>query len=114
MTDALLAAFEAARKNEPNQGFQLLKPHFERHLEVAAAFLSAAAQTNFADEIEKSKNELAEILDRVSRRSLPVQTTQRCRFGLRRTAFIETSDRSLQSAGHQGETRRFAPLDRDG
>ncbi len=73
MTDALLSAFDAARKNEPTQGFESLKPHFERHLAVAQTFLSDEAQARFADEIEKAKDELSELLERVSRRSLPVQ-----------------------------------------
>lgn len=73
MTDALLAAFEAARKNEPESGFASLLPHFERHAEVAAYFLGDEAQKKFYGELEKSKNDLSEILERVSRRSLPVQ-----------------------------------------
>lgn len=73
MTDALLNAFELARKNEPENGFDSLLPHFARHTEVAETYLDAAQQQRFADELEKSKNELSEILERVSRRSLPMQ-----------------------------------------
>lgn len=73
VTDALLHAFELARKNEPAQGFESLEPHFARHTEVSEYYLDEAAQKRFVDELEKSKGELAEILDRVSRRSLPMQ-----------------------------------------
>ena len=73
VTDALLSAFEAARKNEPEAGFNSLAPHFARHLEVAEYFLNDETRQAFESEIEKSKRELSEILERVSRRSLPVQ-----------------------------------------
>ena len=73
VTDALLNAFEMARKNEPETAFDSLAPHFARHTEVSEHFLSDEAQKSFAVEIEKSKRELSEILERVSRRSLPVQ-----------------------------------------
>ncbi|MGI9037006.1 MAG: lysine-sensitive aspartokinase 3 [Pyrinomonadaceae bacterium] len=73
VTDALLNAFEAARNNEPEQGFESLLPHFARHTEVAEYFLVGAAKKLFDGELEKSKAELAEILERVSRRSLPMQ-----------------------------------------
>ncbi len=73
VTDALLNAFDLARKNEPETGFESLAPYFARHTEVAEHFLSDGAQKSFAAEIEKSKRELSEILERVSRRTLPVQ-----------------------------------------
>ncbi len=73
VTDALLNAFDLARKNEPEAAFDSLAPHFTRHLEVAEHFLSDEARKSFATEIEKSKRDLSEILERVSRRSLPVQ-----------------------------------------
>ena len=73
VTDALLNAFDTARKNEPEKAFDSLAPHFARHLEVAGHFLSDEAKQSFSTEIEKSKKDLSEILERVSRRSLPVQ-----------------------------------------
>jgi aspartate kinase len=73
VTDALLGAFELAKKDEHRQGFDSLQPHFERHLEVAKSLLSKEQQAKFSDEAEKSKLELAEILQRTSRRSLPLQ-----------------------------------------
>lgn len=73
MTDALLQAFELARKNEPAEGFDSLLRHFERHTTVAEIFLSAEAQSSFGVELEKVKSELSDILERVARRSLPMQ-----------------------------------------
>jgi aspartate kinase len=73
VTDALLNAFELAKKDEYQQGFDSLLPHFERHIEVAKTLLSNDQQAKFSDELEKSKLELSEILQRVSRRSLPLQ-----------------------------------------
>ena len=73
VTDALLSAFDLARKNEPETAFASLAPHFARHLEVAEYFLNDDARESFAAEIEKSKRELREILERVARRTLPVQ-----------------------------------------
>lgn len=73
VTDALLFAFESARKNEPEKGFESLLPHFERHVEVAEFYLNEAAKKAIFDELGKAKRELSELLERVSRRSLPVQ-----------------------------------------
>ncbi len=73
VTDALLGAFELAKKDEYQQGFDSLQPHFERHIEVAKTLLSDEQLAKFFDELEKSKQELSEILHRVSRRSLPLQ-----------------------------------------
>jgi aspartate kinase len=73
VTDALLNAFDTARRNEPEAAFDSLAPHFTRHLEVAEYFLSDEARKSFETEIEKSKRDLSEILERVSRRTLPVQ-----------------------------------------
>lgn len=73
VTDALLGAFELAKKDEFEQGFDSLQPHFERHREVANKLLPNQQQAKFFSELEKSKLELSEILQRVSRRSLPLQ-----------------------------------------
>jgi aspartate kinase len=73
VTDALLTAFELAKKDEYQQGFDSLLHHFERHIAVAKMLLSNEQQAKFFDELEKSKLELSEILQRVSRRSLPLQ-----------------------------------------
>ncbi len=73
VTDALLSAFDLARKNEPEQGFESLQPHFERHVEVAEHYLGEDAKQKFYKELERAKSDLSEVLERVSRRSLPVQ-----------------------------------------
>jgi aspartate kinase len=73
VTDALLNAFELAKKDESQQAIESLEPHFERHVQVAYQLLGAESQARFFDELEKSKSELREILSRVSRRSLPLQ-----------------------------------------
>lgn len=73
VTDALLNAFELAKKDEPQQAIESLEPHFQRHIEVAKQLIGEEAQKRFFDELEKSKTELSEILLRVSRRSLPLQ-----------------------------------------
>lgn len=73
VTDALLNAFELAKKDQPEEAFESLQPHFERHIEVAKTLISEERQKLFFDELEKSKGELQEILQRVSRRSLPLQ-----------------------------------------
>jgi aspartate kinase len=73
VTDALLAAFETAKSGEPQRGFDSLQTHFTRHTEVAENLLSTERQAKFSNELEKSKLELSEILQRVSRRSLPLQ-----------------------------------------
>jgi len=73
VTDALLNAFEMAKKDQPQPALESLELHFERHREVAGELTGAEAQARFFDELDKSKNELSEILQRVSRRSLPLQ-----------------------------------------
>lgn len=74
VTDALLNAFELARKDEPQAAIESLEIHFERHLTVAETFLSGGeALAKFRGEIEKARNELTDILDRTARRSLPLQ-----------------------------------------
>lgn len=73
VTDALLFAFELAKKDEPEKAIESLEPHFERHIAVAKELTGAESQKRFFDELQKSKTELTEILQRVSRRSLPLQ-----------------------------------------
>ncbi len=73
MTDALLHAFELARKNEPNEGFEYLLPHFSRHENVAENFLDSKSRDFFKEELNLAKSDLSELLERVSLRSLPVQ-----------------------------------------
>ena len=71
VTDALLAAFELAKKGDTDEAVALLAPHFERHLEVTRQF-DLPASSPFYGELEYAREELADLLKRVSRRSLPL------------------------------------------
>ncbi|HUR97299.1 MAG TPA: aspartate kinase, partial [Pyrinomonadaceae bacterium] len=73
VTDALLAAFEIAKKGEFAEAFASLEPHFERHLEVSRRFIPAGTPNAFNGELEFARGELSDLLMRVSRRSLPLQ-----------------------------------------
>ncbi len=72
-TDALLNAFELARKDEPQNAIASLETHFERHLAVGREFLDDEKYQKIAVEIDKARNDLTDILERVARRSLPFQ-----------------------------------------
>lgn len=72
VTDALLAAFDIAKKGDFEAALSSLQPHFDRHLEVSRELTNENQQTAFATEIEYAKRELTELLMRVSRRSLPL------------------------------------------
>ncbi|MDQ6786231.1 MAG: lysine-sensitive aspartokinase 3 [Acidobacteriota bacterium] len=72
VTDALLLAFETAKKADFQTALHILEPHFERHLQVSRELTDAEQQKNFAHEIELSKKEIGDLLERVSRRSLPL------------------------------------------
>lgn len=92
VTDALLEAFETAKKGDHAAAVAVLEPHFQRHVEVADALVSAkddpsskgvhGGETADADkrirapfeaELEFARSELSDLLMRVSRRSLPLQ-----------------------------------------
>ena len=72
VTDALLAAFETAKKGDPEAAAASLEPHFERHIEVSKQFIPEAGSKAFNTELEYAREELADLLVRVSRRSLPL------------------------------------------
>lgn len=71
VTDALLAAFELAKKGDVEAAVESLQPHFERHLDVTRQF-SSPESSPFHAELEYAREELADLLKRVSRRSLPL------------------------------------------
>lgn len=73
VTDALLIAFELAKKGDYENAFISLKPHFERHTKVAKELTDEARQKSFQTELDFAKKDLNELLMRVSRRSLPLQ-----------------------------------------
>jgi aspartate kinase len=72
MTDALLNAFEIARKGDAGKAFASLEPHFERHTNVAAALLPLVGPNAFANELKYAREELEDLLTRAARRSLPL------------------------------------------
>jgi aspartate kinase len=73
VTDALLAAFDTAKKGEFEDAFASLEPHFERHTEVSRHFIPDGSPNAFNAELEFARGELSDLLMRVSRRSLPLQ-----------------------------------------
>src|SRR5262249_17011190 len=73
MTDALLPAFETAKKGDAEAAFESLKPHFARHAEVAETLVSSNNKQVFTNELRFAREELSDLLMRVARRSLPLQ-----------------------------------------
>ena len=71
VTDALLTAFELAKKGDVDAAVVSLEPHFERHTEVTRQF-AIGESSPFQGELEYAREELADLLKRVSRRSLPL------------------------------------------
>lgn len=72
VTDALLAAFDTAKKGDLAAAVALLEPHFERHVEVAKHFITEGASNLFDAELQFAREELSDLLMRASRRSLPL------------------------------------------
>ena len=72
VTDALLAAFETAKKGDFAEAISSLEPHFERHVAVSRQFISDDKPNAFNGELEFARGELSDLLMRVSRRSLPL------------------------------------------
>ena len=73
VTDALLAAFDTAKKGDFADAFASLEPHFERHIQVSQQFIPDGAPNAFNGELDFARGELSDLLMRVSRRSLPLQ-----------------------------------------
>ena len=72
VTDALLNAFETAKKGEVETALLSLEPHFERHRAVSRELTNEAQQKLFEVELNFAEKELGDLLMRVSRRSLPL------------------------------------------
>lgn len=72
VTDALLAAFETAKKGDPSSAAASLEPHFARHIDVAEQFISFGNRKAFNEELSYAREELSDLLTRASRRSLPL------------------------------------------
>ncbi|MGI8883968.1 MAG: lysine-sensitive aspartokinase 3 [Pyrinomonadaceae bacterium] len=73
VTDALLNAFETAKKGDAETALASLEPHFERHTKVSEQLTDDARQKTFQAELRFAQTELNDLLMRVSRRSLPLQ-----------------------------------------
>lgn len=73
VTDALLAAFDIAKKGDFAEAIASLEPHFERHADVSKHFLDQDKPNAFNGELELARSELSDLLVRVTRRSLPLQ-----------------------------------------
>ncbi|CAN5437566.1 lysine-sensitive aspartokinase 3 [soil metagenome] len=73
VTDALLTAFDTAKKGEFENAFKSLEPHFERYWQVSKDLTNKTQQKSFQTELGFAKKELSDLLMRVSRRSLPLQ-----------------------------------------
>lgn len=72
VTDALLHAFETARKGDSPAAFASLESHFQRHSEVAEHFIPKESLTTINKELAYAREELEDLLTRVERRSLPL------------------------------------------
>lgn len=72
VTDALLAAFDTAKKGEFYTSVAELEPQFERHVKVAKHFIPERARGPFDAELILVRDELSDLLMRTSRRSLPL------------------------------------------
>ncbi|HTK37351.1 MAG TPA: lysine-sensitive aspartokinase 3 [Pyrinomonadaceae bacterium] len=72
VTDALLNAFEIAKKGDAAEAFASLEPHFGRHLAVVSELLPLVGPNAFTNELKYAREELEDLLMRVSRRSLPL------------------------------------------
>ncbi len=73
VTDALLFAFETAKKGDVETAFESLQPHFERHTRVSEDLTDEKGRQSFEIELDYARRELNDLLMRVSRRSLPLQ-----------------------------------------
>lgn len=71
VTDALLTAFDHARKGDHAAAIASLAPHFERHVEVALHFMPDGSGV-FDSELKFAREELSDLLMRAARRSLPL------------------------------------------
>ncbi len=72
VTDALLAAFETAKKGDFVTAVASLEPHFERHVEVSRHYIPSDVPNAFNGELDLARGELSDLLMRVTRRSLPL------------------------------------------
>ena len=72
VTDALLNAFEIAKKGEVENAILSLEPHFDRHRKVSGELTNEVQQKLFNVELDFARRELGDLLMRAARRSLPL------------------------------------------
>ena len=72
VTDALLTAFDTAKKGEFAEALKSLEPHFDRHVDVVRHFIPDGTSNLFDTELQFARDELSDLLTRTSRRSLPL------------------------------------------
>jgi aspartate kinase len=72
VTDALLGAFQLAKHGDLASAIDSLEPHLERHEAVLRTLIPSGNQNAFDEELALCRGELADLLMRVSRRSLPL------------------------------------------
>ena len=72
VTDALLDAFGIAKNGDAEAAFALLERQLARHVQVADHFIPGGNRSAFDTELQYAREELADLLTRTSRRSLPL------------------------------------------
>jgi aspartate kinase len=72
VTDALLTAFDVAKKGEFYTAVADLEPIFDRHVEVVKHFILDGTSNLFDAELQFAREELSDLLMRAARRSLPL------------------------------------------
>jgi len=72
VTDALIYAFETAKKGDSQTAFTSLNQHFERHAQVSQNLTGEEQQKSFLIELNLAREELSNLLLRAERRSLPL------------------------------------------
>ena len=72
VTDALLTAFEIAKRGDASAAASSLEPHYLRHVEVTEDFIPFGQRKAFNEELGYAREELTDLLTRASRRSLPL------------------------------------------
>ena len=72
VTDALLEAFDIAKKGEYYTAVADLEPVFERHIEIREHYISDPDAVSFNSELQFAREEISGLLMRAARRSLPL------------------------------------------
>lgn len=76
VTDALLKSIALATEGAADEAAQLLREHFERHLNVARTLLTTTDQAAFAEMAESDRREISELLRQIAARSMPLPALQ--------------------------------------